>query len=429
MAIHLILKGVHEFNQNIGGSIRIISDCMGALLKVENIPSSRIPTRCSHPDILKNIMINCEGLSFKREFSHVAAHQDEGNDYDKLCRESQLNCQMDFYAKQAILEGSYGDDTPSKRFPLEAVCIFLGRNKLTSDKGDRLRYWAHKQIAKDSFYELKIMFEEFDLVDWEMIYIALHNVPRMFQIWAMKQVMNIAPTNGSRPWEQSLCPLCPSCMQVRETCEHVLCCNHSGRVEALQQSIQLLDEWMTEVGTDTILRDCIIEYASGRGGKLMTSITWGLPPPYQRMSNAVDTIGWRRFMEGMIPKDIRNIQETYMSVAGGMTSSTTWSTGLIVKLLEVVHGQWLYRCVQIHDKTRGTRATTEKEELQREIEAQMDQGWSDLLEEDQYLAEVNLEDLEHSSGEKQQYWLLAIRAAREASRLRGNASVQRVGNS
>ncbi len=134
-------------------------------------------------------------------------------------------------------------------------------------------------------------------------------------------------------------------------------------------------------------------------------------------------------MEGMIPKDIRNIKETYMSVAGGMTSSTTWSTGLIVKLLEVVHGQWLYRCVQIHDKTRGTLATTKKEELQREIEAQMEQGWSDLLEEDQYLAEVNLEDLEHSSGEKQQYWLLVIRAAREASRLHGSTSVQRVGNS
>ncbi len=134
-------------------------------------------------------------------------------------------------------------------------------------------------------------------------------------------------------------------------------------------------------------------------------------------------------MEGMIPREIRNIQETYTSIAGGTTSPTTWSTGLIVKLLEVVHGQWLYRCVQIHDKTRGTLATTVKEELQREIEAQMEQGWADLLEEDQYLAEVNLEDLEHSTGEKQQYWLLAIRAAREASRLRGNTSVQRVRNS
>ena len=53
------------------------------------------------------------------------------------------------------------------------------------------------------------------------------------------------------------------------------------------------------------------------------------------------------------------------------------------------------------------------------IEAQQDMGWEDLTEEDQYLAEVNLEDLEHTSGERQEYWLVAIKAAREASRLKG----------
>ncbi len=37
------------------------------------------------------------------------------------------------------------------------------------------------------------------------------------------------------------------------------------------------------------------------------------------------------------------------------------------------------------------------------IEAQQDMGWEDLMEEDQYLAEVNLEDLEHTSGERQEY--------------------------
>ncbi len=35
----------------------------------------------------------------------------------------------------------------------------------------------------------------------------------------------------------------------------------------------------------------------------------------------------------------------------------------------------------------------------------------------QYLAEVNLEDLKHTSGKQQEYWLVAIQAAREASRL------------
>ncbi len=53
------------------------------------------------------------------------------------------------------------------------------------------------------------------------------------------------------------------------------------------------------------------------------------------------------------------------------------------------------------------------------IEAQQDMGWEDLVEEDQYLAEINLEDLEHTSGKRQEYWLVAIQAAREASRLQG----------
>ena len=42
------------------------------------------------------------------------------------------------------------------------------------------------------------------------------------------------------------------------------------------------------------------------------------------------------------------------------------------------------------------------------IEAQQDVGWDDLTDEDQYLAEVNLEDLEHTLGERQEYWLVAI---------------------
>jgi hypothetical protein len=53
------------------------------------------------------------------------------------------------------------------------------------------------------------------------------------------------------------------------------------------------------------------------------------------------------------------------------------------------------------------------------IEAQQDMGWEDLTVEDQYLVEVNLEDLEHTSGERQEYWLVVIEAAREASRLQG----------
>ena len=55
-----------------------------------------------------------------------------------------------------------------------------------------------------------------------------------------------------------------------------------------------------------------------------------------------------------------------------------------------------------------------------EIEKQKELGTDSLEEGDKYLMDINLEDLENTSGEKQQYWLLAIRAARELSRLRSH---------
>jgi hypothetical protein len=114
----------------------------------------------------------------------------------------------------------------------------------------------------------------------------------------------------------------------------------------------------------------------------------------------------------------------YTTVEGSNVTGEQWAAGVIIKLLETTHGRWLYRCVQVHDRVSGTQATQHKEELQMAIEAQQDIGWEDLLEEDQYLVEVNLEDLEHTSGERQEYWLVRIQAAREASRLQGPSQTE-----
>jgi hypothetical protein len=181
-----------------------------------------------------------------------------------------------------------------------------------------------------------------------------------------------------------------------------------------------LDDWLVEVDTDPALQCYIVEYAKGRGGYSMEWITGqAVHPRYKVMARHTDMIGWRRFMEGMISKSLQDIQSTYASVAGPRLSMTQWMTGVIVKLLKITHGQWLYRCIQVHESATGTLWTARKEELQHEIEAQQDMGSAGLLEDDQFLAEVNLDDLELSSGEQQEYWLLAIQAAREAGRLKG----------
>ena len=104
-------------------------------------------------------------------------------------------------------------------------------------------------------------------------------------------------------------------------------------------------------------------------------------------------------------------------IEGTHTSASRWTTGLILKLLETTHGQWLYHNVQVQDAVAGTWVTLRKEQIQQEIELQMELGALGLLQEDKYLMEINLEDMETTSGKHQEYWLLAVTAAREASLL------------
>ena len=130
------------------------------------------------------------------------------------------------------------------------------------------------------------------------------------------------------------------------------------------------------------------------------------------MADSQDMIGWRRFMEGMISKEMVEIQREFCEVVETKMTAEQWARGLIIKLLEITHGQWLYRNVHVHDKVTGTLVTERKEELRDAILDQLYMGEEGMAEEDKYLLEINLDDLETTSGTKQHYWLLAIRAAR-----------------
>jgi dimeric dUTPase (all-alpha-NTP-PPase superfamily) len=55
--------------------------------------------------------------------------------------------------------------------------------------------------------------------------------------------------------------------------------------------------------------------------------------------------------------------------------------------------------------------------LLQEIETQMEQGGDDLPEQDAWMLEVNLGNLATSTGEREAYWLLAIKSDQEQARL------------
>ena len=188
----------------------------------------------------------CGDLTFQQVFEHVDAHQDNWGSYESLTRPEQMNCLMYGKSKQEIWNIDPDNLPHQEALPLESLWVFLGKEKMSSDTGARIRFWVHKQRAEEVFRNQKILLpDQFKEVDWEMVYSALHELPRMFQIWACKQVMGVAGTNlYQSKYRPNHDPKYPSCTQCVESCAHVLECQEEGRVETLLGTIDFLDIWI-----------------------------------------------------------------------------------------------------------------------------------------------------------------------------------------
>ena len=137
---------------------------------------------------------------------------------------------------------------------------------MKSDTSKLLKFWVHKQLAEQTFYHLGLMSSDhFQEVARRQVYDALHEVPRMFQIWACKQVTNLAGVNSNQVvYKANHDPMCPSCNKEEETCRRVLGCDEEGRVKALNFTIDLLENWMSKVGTNGPLRNFLTAYSRKR---------------------------------------------------------------------------------------------------------------------------------------------------------------------
>ena len=420
LALHLLLLSLNRVHPQLEGRVTICSDCLGALSRVSDLPPHRIPTRCKHSDILKTLLVNCRDLTFSITYEHIEAHQDDHEDFDNLTRKSQMNCGCDFQAKARLRSVDELSPPSQQPLPLEPLTVYVDGKKMTSDTAPSIHYAAQRANARALFDEYKILdSQSFNEVAWPIVHYTLSDqVPRLFQQWACKQVMRIAGTNDRLHYFDGRSRKCPCCTIVDESSAHILQCEEAGRVEAFFHTADLLEEWLDDNDTDEELADCILQFVRGRGSVSMWEICRGRHGRFAPLGDSQDLIGWQRMLEGMISKEIIDLQRHHMIVTGSRRSVEKWGAGLVTRLLEITHGQWIYRNFVVHDHVSGTLATASKEQLMVEIEEQQELGDDGLLEEDKYLAEVNLDSLESTSGERQTYWLLAMRTARKRFLLR-----------
>jgi hypothetical protein len=122
-------------------------------------------------------------------------------------------------------------------------------------------------------------------------------------------------------------------------------------------------------------------------------------------------------MMGMISTKLISIQELHFQLHKLHRLLDSWATDFVTQLLQITHAQWNYQCLLVHNCTSGMLINIHKTELLEEIANHHSLGAKNLMEYDKYLLGCNLMDLATTNGEQKEYWLLAIKAAREASLL------------
>ena len=118
---------------------------------------------------------------------------------------------------------------------------------------------------------------------------------------------------------------------------------------------------MAEVETDPELAGIISEFVHERGSESMVTICFGRPSRFNALVRLQNVIGWQIFLEGMVLMGIATLQQQHLQVSGSRMSIDRSMTGLIIKLLEITHGQWMYRNVMVHDSKKVTLVTKRKE--------------------------------------------------------------------
>jgi hypothetical protein len=178
MAIHLILLSINTISPQLSGSVAVVSDCLGALKRVTYLPPYQIPSRCPHSDILKTILVHCRGLTFAMYYSHIKAHQDDKDLFNKLSRNAKLNRICDHAAKVRISADGIEATKPCRMFQLEPIGLFVGGQKMTSETGDHIQFWAHPWLAWEYYRDHKILSpDQFDQVDFRSVHSTLHSLP------------------------------------------------------------------------------------------------------------------------------------------------------------------------------------------------------------------------------------------------------------
>ena len=261
--------------------------------------------------------------------------------------------------------------------------------------------------------------QKFDMVDWMALRDALSGKSSMFCIWLSKQTIginatrhNMARINGHDD------DRCPDCLLGPERNTHLVRCSDPGRTALFDEDVTKLYHWMTHDGkTDGEVAYWIYKYLLLRGELPMCGLG-DMSPRMLVIARSFDALGWDEIMHGRLPLTLRSHQQHFCALMNHRHSGDDWIKQFTRRLLDITHGQWLYRNISLHNRSSGLLLKQKQADITQAVAHLADSDPADIPEESKFLLEIDPVSLSQSPVEQKQYWVAAMAAALTAGQRR-----------
>jgi hypothetical protein len=251
----------------------------------------------------------------------------------------------------------------------------------------------------------------------------------MFQLWLSKQCIGICATRSYMTRIHLHHDKCPNCQQPRETSEHLNRCLDAGQTLLFSDSVASIVKWIHNYNrTDTELAYWLKKYLIFRGTRSLTALIMaggGGLLQLMRAAASQDLIGWTKFLHGKISVNIVAIQHIHCTLRPCRITGSNWMKAMSSHLMQASHCQWIFCNFMLHDRQQGYLRLNQRRDLLCKLDTLIDTSSDDIPKESRNLLELDYSTLYSASFERQSYWVLAMKAARQAGRRTSASSEQR----
>ena len=389
-----------------------------------NDPDRKLMEQQTHIDLLLLIRWLVRDSPLNIRFEYIESHMNDIIPYDDLSLEQQQNVDMDSLAKGVLKRGIRTGTVIDPVFPFMYLLTTDGSESIASSTISTLYLKEGERTARQLYSDKNILTgPQFDKVDWENFRRTTKTefLPNM-RAWYAKHIWKcsgvMSRLNLINPTKYP-CPSCPCCSCPTEDKDHIILCPEEGRTKLYKDGVKKLDAWLRIQGTDPVLRRLIRLYLLGRSQtSMMSHLRPGTKAKYVRLAEEHDDLGWTNFIEGRISRQFFEIQLQFYVKKSSRKSAGKWTSGLIERLIGLIHSQWLYRNAHIHYASHyGGETRREYEEIMRTISQLVaDTDPEDLLPEDSHLMEVDFNHLAKANSNVRRNWASAVVAAKKVVR-------------